>query len=168
VSSVGIGATDRATLDAFMDERAEESVNHAGLSGGHMRKLLAIGTILLALGCSESTAPTVSAEGTWHLQTVNGFAVPFVSPDGNGGSIELTSDEIVADALGGFTQMTVTKTTTGGQVTIDSIPDAGTYTIKRNAVTFTFFSDSPSGAGIIEGNTMTVTTDITLVYRRDE
>jgi len=134
-----------------------------------MRKLMAICALALAVGCgSESTAPTVSVAGTWHLQTVNGFPVPFVSPQGNGDSIELTSDEITADALGNFTQMTVMKTTTGGQVTIDSIPDAGTYTVKRNGVTFIFQSNSPSGAGIIEGNTMTVTTDITLVYKRDE
>jgi hypothetical protein len=128
-----------------------------------MRKLLTIGAVLLAIGCGDSTAPAGSVAGTWNLRTVNGFSIPFAS---NG--VELTSDVITASASGTFTQMTVVKKTQGGQVTIDSIPDAGTYTISGHSVTFDFTSASPSGTGILDGNTLTVTTDITLVYRRQE
>jgi hypothetical protein len=133
-----------------------------------MRKLLAICAMLLAAGCGDSTAPAGSVAGTWTLKTVNGFSVPFVSQQGGGNTIELTSDVITATASGSFTQMTVVKTTTGGQVTIDSIPDAGTYTISGHTVTFDFTSDSPSGSGVLDGNTLTVTTDITLVYKHSE
>jgi hypothetical protein len=131
-----------------------------------MRKLLALCVVLLAMGCGDSTAPTVSAAGTWTLKSVNGFPVPFTAPQGNGDYVELTSDVITATATGTFTQTTVVKTSTGGQVTTQSIPDNGTYSVSGNSVTFTFASGSPSGSGTIDGNTLTVTTDITLVYTR--
>ena len=131
-----------------------------------MRKLLAVVITLIAVGCGDSTAPAGSVAGTWTLKTINGFSVPFVSPQSGGNTIELTSDIITATATGTFTQMTVVKTTTGGQVTIDSIPDAGSYTISGHTVTFDFTSDAPTGSGILDGNTLTVTTDITLVYKR--
>jgi hypothetical protein len=133
-----------------------------------MRTLLAVCAVLLALGCGDSTAPAGSVAGTWNLKTVNGFSVPFVSPQGGGSTVELTSDVITATASGTFTQMTVVKTTTGGQVTIDSIPDAGTYTISGHTVTFDFTSDAPTGSGDLDGSTLTVRTDITLVYKRQE
>jgi hypothetical protein len=131
-----------------------------------MRKFLAICAILLAIGCGDSTSPAGSVAGTWTLQSVNGYPVPFVAPQGPGSAIELTSDVITADAAGAFTQMTVIKTTTNGQETTESIPDSGTYSISGNAVTFTFVSGSPPGTGILDGDTLTVTTDLVLVYRR--
>jgi len=128
--------------------------------------MLTLCVVLLAIGCGDSTSPTVSAAGTWTLKSVNGFPVPFVAPQGNGDYIELTSDVITATSTGTFTQMTVIKTSTNGQVTTQSIPDNGTYTVSGNTVSFTFTSGSPPGAGTIDGNTLTVTTDITLVYTR--
>ena len=131
-----------------------------------MRKVPAIFAMLLAIGCGNSTGPTVSVTGTWTLETVNGYPVPFVSTQSGGNSDELTSDVITATATGTFTQMTVVKTTKSAQVTVDSIPDAGIYSIRGNAVTFDFASDAPTGTGIVDGNTLTVRTDITLVYKR--
>ena len=129
-------------------------------------RALTICVVLLAIGCGDSTGPAASVAGTWTLQSLNGFAVPFKSPRAGGDTLELTSDVITATASGTFTQMTVVKTTTSGLVTIDSIPDAGTYSVKGNVVTFDFTSNAPNGSGLIDGNTMTVTTDIRLVYVR--
>jgi hypothetical protein len=131
-----------------------------------MRKLVAVCAVMFAIACSDSTGPGAAVAGTWTLQSVNGFPVPYVAPQGGGNSIELTSDVITATSAGTFTQMTVTKTTTNGAVTIDSIPDAGTYTVSGDAVTFKFDSGSPSGTGTIDGNTLTVNTDIVLIYKR--
>ena len=131
-----------------------------------MRALITTCAVLLMIGCGDSTGPSASVAGTWTLQSLNGFAVPFKSPRAGGDTLELTSDVITATASGTFTQMTVVKTTTSGLVTIDSIPDAGTYSVKGNVVTFDFTSNAPNGSGLIDGNTMTVTTDIRLVYVR--
>jgi hypothetical protein len=131
-----------------------------------MRKLLAFCAIVVAIGCSDTTAPAGSVAGVWTLKTVNGFPVPFAAPQGGADTIELTSDVITANASGTFTQLTVMKRTTSGVVTIDSIPDAGNYAISGNVVTFDFSSSSPTGQGVLVGDTLTVTTDITLVYRR--
>lgn len=131
-----------------------------------MRALITTCVVLLAIGCGDSTGPAAAVAGTWTLQSLNGFAVPFKSPRAGGDTIELTSDVITATAAGTFTQMTVVTTTTSGVVTIDSIPDAGSYSVKGNVVTFDFTSDAPNGSGVIDGNTMTVMTDIKLVYAR--
>jgi methyl coenzyme M reductase beta subunit len=63
--------------------------------------------------------------------------------------------------------MTTVKTTESGQVTTESIPDAGTYTQNGTAVTFTFNSDGSSGTGTLNGNTVTVASQgFSLVYTR--
>jgi hypothetical protein len=63
--------------------------------------------------------------------------------------------------------MTTIKTTEGGQVTTETIPDAGTYTQTGTAVTFTFNSDGSSGTGTLNGNTVTVASQgFSLVYTR--
>lgn len=131
-----------------------------------MRKLVTMCAAVLAIGCGDSTSPAVSAAGTWTLQSINGFPVPFSAPQGNGNYIELTSDVIVATSSGTFTQMTVITTTTNGVATIDSIPDDGTYSVSGNDVTFSFTGGSPPGTGTISDNTLTVTTDVILVYKR--
>ena len=131
-----------------------------------MRKLVTMCAVVLAIGCGESTSPAVAVEGTWTLQSLNGFPVPFSAPQGNGNYIELTSDVITATSSGTFTQLTVIKTTTNGVVTTESIPDDGTYTVSGNDVTFSFSSGSAPGTGTIDGNTLTVTTDVILVYKR--
>jgi hypothetical protein len=81
--------------------------------------------------------------------------------------LELTSDVITANSTGSFTQMTTIRSTEGGQVTNESIPDAGTYTQAGTAVTFTFNSDGSSGTGTLSGNTVTVASQgYSLVYTR--
>jgi hypothetical protein len=131
-----------------------------------MRKIFAVCAIALGIGCSDSTAPAASVAGVWTLQSLNGYSVPFVSQQSGGDLIELTSDVITADASGSFTQMTVMKYTSNGQVTIDSIPDSGTFAMTVDGPRFAFNSGSPPATGVIDGDTMTVRTDIVLIYKR--
>ena len=132
-----------------------------------MRRLLAACVALLAIACGDSTSPSASAAGTWTLQTVNGAPLPFVLLQVGADKLELTSDVITANSTGSFTQMTTLKTTEDGQVTTESIPDAGTYTQAGTAITFTFNSDGSTGTGTLTGNTVTVASQgYSLVYTR--
>jgi len=132
-----------------------------------MKRFVAACVVLLAIACGDSTSPSASVAGTWTLQTVNGAPLPFVIAQVGADKIELTSDVITANSNGSFTQMTTVKTTESGQVTTESIPDAGTYTQNGTAVTFTFNSDGSSGTGTLNGNTVTVASQgFSLVYTR--
>jgi hypothetical protein len=132
-----------------------------------MKKLL-VAMVVLALGCGgdSTTEPTTaSVAGTWELSTVNGAPLPFIVIQSGTSKLEWTADVITATSTGSFTQISTFRTTDNGQVTTNTVPDAGSYTLNGTAVTFTFNSDGSTGTGSINGNTLTVTQPGTaLVY----
>ena len=134
-------------------------------------RFIACMLLVVAAACGGSDAPTqptsASVAGTWKLQTVNGSALPYVAAQVGADKVELMSDVITAVASGSFTQMTQIRVTQSGQVSTQSIPDAGSYTLNGSAVTFTFNSDGSTGTGSLSGNTLTVTEDgFAFVYRK--
>jgi len=136
-----------------------------------MRSVIAACALFIAAACGgddSPTAPTMaSIAGTWNLQTVNGSALPFIVAQSGSDKIEVLGDAITVTATGSFTQLTQVRVTQGGQVSTQSIPDAGTYTLNGSAVTFTFNSDGSSGTGTLNGKSLTVTeSGISLVYRK--
>jgi hypothetical protein len=137
-----------------------------------MRRLI---SVLLAVGLvacgGDSTSPAPSIAGTWSLKTVNGAALPYVILASGTTKIELVSDVFTITAndasSGAFTQLTTIRSTQNGQVTSQSIPDAGTYTLNGTAVTFRFNSDGSVGTGSWSGNTITATEEgFAEVYQR--
>jgi len=128
----------------------------------------ALFVLLGALACSsDSSGPEVSVVGTWQLQTVNGQGLPYVAAQAGSDKVELTADVLTVAAGGAFTQLTTIRITSGGTVTTQSIPDAGTYTINGTAVSFTFQSDGSSGTGTLSENSLTVAAQgFSLVYRK--
>jgi len=135
-----------------------------------MRRMLAIvctaATVLLA-GCdsNDTTGPSQNpVAGTWNLTTVNGTPLPFTiqaTP-----KIEVTSDQLVVLANGTFTESTQTRTTNGTTVTMQTIPDGGTYSLNGTNATF-IFNDGTTGAGTVSGNTLTVAIPgISLLYQK--
>ena len=125
-----------------------------------MRRLISCMLFVVAAACGGGDAPTqptsASVAGTWNLQTVNGAPLPYVAAQVGADKVELMSDVITAVASGSFTQMTQVRVTQNGQVTTQSIPDAGSFTLAGTAVNFTFDSDGSSGTGSLSGNTLTV------------
>jgi hypothetical protein len=127
--------------------------------------------LLLAVACGASdaaTAPTsASVAGTWNLQTINGAGLPYVLDQTGANKDELVSDVVTAVSTGSFTRTTTVRTTFNGQVTTQSVADAGRYSLNGTAVVFTFNSDNSVGTGSISGNTLTVADNgVALVYRR--
>lgn len=134
-------------------------------------RLLACMLLVVAAACGGDDGPTqptaASVAGTWQLQTVNGSALPYVAAQVGLDKVELMSDVLTVVASGSFTQMTQIRVTQSGQVTTQSIPDAGSYTLNGSAVTFTFNSDGSTGTGALSGSTLTVAEDgFAFVYKK--
>ena len=124
-----------------------------------MRRMLAIcaATTVLLAGCNDddTTGPAQNAvAGTWNLTTVNGAGLPFVMQPTP--KIELTSEQLVVSGNGTFTQTSQVRTTNGGNVTNETRTDAGTYSLNGTDAAF-IFNGGTTGAGIVSGNTLTVT-----------
>ena len=127
--------------------------------------LMALATV--ACSSDDSTGPDTSVEGTWTLQSVNGSDLPYVVAQAGSDKVEVTADVLTVASGGAFTEITSIRVTSGGNVTTQSIPDAGSYTVNGTAVTFTFQSDGSSGTGTLSGNTLTVATQgVSLLYKK--
>jgi hypothetical protein len=133
-------------------------------------RFMACALLIVAAACGSDgpTQPTsASVAGTWSLQTINGTPLPYVVVQTGVDKVELTSDVITAVASGSFTQITQVRITQNGQVSTQSIPDAGSYSLSGTAVTFTFSSDGSTGTGSLSGNTLTVASDgFAYVYKK--
>jgi hypothetical protein len=134
-----------------------------------MRAFTTLFLALLAVGCGgDATGPTTaSVAGTWSLQSINGIALPYVVAQTGGDKVEITGDVFTAVATGSFTQLTTVRTTLSGQVTTQSVADAGSWSMSGTAVTFQFNSNGSVGTGSLSGNTLTVTdAGYAYIYRK--
>lgn len=135
-----------------------------------MRRLgfLLLTAVLIGCGSDSSTGPSsATIAGTWNLQSINGTTLPFTLAQTGANKIELTSDIIVVSGTGSFTQTSTLRTTDNGQVTTQSVADAGTYTLNGSAVTLRWNSDGSISTGSWVGNTITATGDgLAFVYKR--
>jgi hypothetical protein len=132
-----------------------------------VRKIF-LGVLALALACGDSTGPTeASVAGTWNLQSINGTALPFVVAQTGTDKVEVTADVLTVTSSGSFTEITTIRTTQNGATTTQTIPDAGTYVLNGNNVTFQFQSDGSVGSGTVSGNTLTVSqAGLSLIYKK--
>ena len=124
--------------------------------------------VAAACGGDSPTEPTpASVAGTWRLQTVNGSVLPYLLVQFGTDKVELTSEVLTVAASGSFTQLTQFTTTQSGEVSIEDLTDAGTYTLNGTAATFTYDSDGSTGTGSLSGNTLTVAGGgFAMVYRK--
>ncbi len=129
-----------------------------------MRRLGVVAGLVLAAGLSACASDrvtnpvlNVSLAGTWTLEAINGFALPYVIAQVGSDGFEIVSDVITADSAGAFTESTVVQAIVNGQVTADTIPDAGAYEVSGSSVALTFASDSASAVGTIAGNALSLT-----------
>ena len=117
------------------------------------------GLALLAVACgSDTTAPDPrSAIGSYHLKSVNGTALPFLSVQSGTMKTEIISEVITLNGDGTFSDVETVRTTNGsaiattqfGSVGAYQSPDAPTEFTETSPNTFTF-------AGSVSKNTLTV------------
>lgn len=106
-----------------------------------MRRLvLALASIaLLGCGSDSSTGPTISAQGTWNLQTVDGSPLPYTTFLQSAPVLreEILSDQYVLNMDGTYTEAFTTRETQGTTVTTSDGSDNGTWTQAGNTVHIT-------------------------------
>ena len=132
------------------------------------RSFLYVLISLAVVSCGESTAPQRPELGTWRLQTVDGKSLPFTLDEPDVDKYELTGETITLAASGRVTMITSLRVTDGGNVSTESVPDAGTFTVNGSTLTFRFDSDGSTPTATVTGDTMTLgDIGLTFVYRRD-
>lgn len=140
------------------------------------RSLLSLIISLVVLSCGEPNGPGLGKQddpslamvGTWRLQTVNGQALPFTLPPEDVDKLELTGETITLIAPGRVTMVTTFRVTDGRDLSSESVPDAGTYTVDGSTVSFKFDSDGSTPKATVNGDIMTLDDiGLTFVYRRD-
>lgn len=134
-----------------------------------MRKWFAILLLALTASCGDnnSTNPaTASVAGTYTLRTINGTALPFTLFGSGANKVEITSDVVVLNEGGTWTETGNVRTTTNGQATNESSTDSGTYTRNGTAITLTSAA-SGSLSGTVSNGTLTLTDQgLSAVYTR--
>lgn len=120
------------------------------------------------LSCNEATGPD-SLLGTWSLQTVSGQPLPYTLEEDGGRKVELTGETVTLLAAGRQTMVTSFRVTEGGDVSFESIPAPGNYTVDGSTLLLTFDDDESTYTAIVNGLTMTIDDiGLTFVYRRDQ
>jgi hypothetical protein len=131
------------------------------------RPLLFLLVSVLCISCDNTTGPD-DLLGTWRLQTVSGQALPYVLEQNATRKVELTGETVTLLASGRQTMVTSFRVTDGGNVTTESVPAPGNYTVDGSTLLLTFDSDEDEYTAIVKGDIMTIN-DIGLifVYRRE-
>jgi hypothetical protein len=124
-----------------------------------MRRLALALLISLTPACDYAISGSYSIAGTYTLQTVNGAPPP--------NTTDLLDDAYTLFTGNTYSQISHTRTTTGGQATIVERRASGSYGTGGTSITLTPSTGGLSTVGIIDGNTMTIVqSGVTLVYRK--
>ena len=133
------------------------------------RTVLMLMVSLCCLGCRDSAGPGPGVIGEWHLQSVNGIALPFPLPDPPVDKLEIISEVISLLASGRFTDVNSFRLTEGSNVSVETINDEGSYVVHGSTVTLTYDVDGSVYLATVNGDTMTLHDPeiaLTFVYRR--
>lgn len=109
----------------------------------------------LLAGCGDPTSPEAGLAGTYHLQTVNGQALPYVAFQSGPNSITILSDQIVVAEGGTWSEIASYRLVDNGVTTNQTASDGGQWL--RAGSQLTLYSDdgSTSYAGTIAKDRMT-------------
>ena len=110
-------------------------------------KRLAIAALAIGLAAcnSDSTSPTVSIVGSYTLQKINGFNLPFTFSDG----VTVTSDVLRLNQDGSYSE---TERDSDGTI----VSDIGFYTNINGSITFTDQTSRINFPGSLSGSVLTV------------
>jgi hypothetical protein len=124
-------------------------------------------TLATACGSDTATAPVVtSVAGTWTLTSVDGKPLPYVYQESDP-KLEVIAKQYVITSSGTFTtSYTLRGTELDGVVNTTTTPDAGTYTLADNSVTFIYRSDGSAVVGQATASTITISGLLTQVFTK--
>jgi hypothetical protein len=122
-------------------------------------QMLAGLALLAVVSCgSDATGPAQgSAIGSYHLESVNGAALPFLSVQNGTAKTEITSEVITLNGDGTFSDVEIVRTTNGSSIATTQFGSVGAYQSPDAPSEFT--ETSPNTfvfTGSVSKNTLTV------------
>lgn len=119
-------------------------------------KVFLLGFAMVA--CSDSTAPESDFFGTYHLQTVNGQALPYVVAQSGQNSVAVTGDQLTVADGGSWSETINYRIVENGATRTETTSDGGTWV--RTGTTLSLYQSgqtTTSYSGSITRNTLTFT-----------
>jgi hypothetical protein len=131
-----------------------------------LRSLLTLFTVLLLVGCKDTTGPDAKHVGTYRLDTVNGSKLPAVLVQLGADKLEITEASITLNADNSYTGQVTLRETEGGRTSTETSRESGTYTRNNNAITLSS-DDGETQSASLSGRTLTMTLEgFVLVYKK--
>ena len=113
--------------------------------------LVAVG----ACGSDDSTSPTLSANGTWNLQSINGSALPVTIGSGSQ-AVTVIASTLTISSNGNYNEVVTLRPV--GATTNTTFTEIGTWSFTNGVVTFNDQTDVITYTGTVSGNTLTENT----------
>jgi hypothetical protein len=133
-----------------------------------MRRFLIAALVVVSSGClTEDVVGSATATGVYGLRTINNSQLPYKLPASGGSQTEVVSDTITLFQGNTYAETIHRRVTTNGQVTTETIEDAGAYSFFNITVTLTSGRGRPERRGRIEETSMIIIEEgLTSVYRK--
>jgi hypothetical protein len=133
-----------------------------------MRRFLIAALVVVSSGClNEDVVGSATATGVYGLRTINNSQLPYKLPASGGSQTEVVSDTITLFQGNTYAETIHRRVTTNGQVTTETIEDAGAYSFFNITVTLTSGRGRPERRGRIEETSMIIIEEgLTSVYRK--
>ena len=120
-----------------------------------MRRVLRLVSCVAAFAaCGDGPTSSWTVPGVYDLETVNGAPLPFVVPQADGSSIEITAGQLTVNNGGTFSDRLDYRRTQGTQVTASSDTRSGDYLYERRVLTL-MYDDGGSANLTFENSTLT-------------
>lgn len=133
-----------------------------------MRMAAVVAIAAICAGCGgDGMTGSSTVTGAYTLRTVNGAPLPYTQSSSGTTKTEILDNTISLHQGGTYSEEAHTRTTSGTQVTTQTITEAGSYSFFGNSITLQSGSSSHSRLLTVEGNTMThVEAGVAFVYRK--
>ena len=113
------------------------------------RFALLAAALVMAAGCQmDSTSPTLSVVGTYHLQTINGQRLPYTFQDSFGNLIRLDQDILTIRADGSYSDLAYFSDNSTSEET-------GTYSAINGSIQFFDNDNGEQYGGSLTGSVLT-------------
>jgi hypothetical protein len=133
-----------------------------------MRRFLTALAVLALTGCVSDYVriPTTGSGGTssggtgisgsYTLQAVDGFPLPYTYSQTGADKKEIVTDVIVLTDAGTWSEVVQQRQTVAGVTTNNTLTQNGTYTRSGTSGVYFVTSDNDTFSGLVSGNTMTL------------
>jgi len=118
---------------------------------------IAVAVLVAAAACGsdDSTSPTLGANGTWSLQSINGSALPVTIGSGSQ-TVSVIASTLTISSNGNYNEVVTLRPL--GATANTTFTETGTWSFTNGMVTFNDQTDGITYTGSVSGNSLTENT----------